>query len=174
MSRSVDLFIDSPLTVDELGKRLAALTRGSSQSASDAGSVELRAGAVTAELAAHHYVDDGALRLSRYRYALSTRFSLAGSLNDCPEVIFVRHVAELVRQRLGAPALVVLDLELRDSGTSIPAGPGDVELSPRGSSPSSEAAHPTQASEAAQEGDTSFVEAVSSVDGGRAADGVMG
>ncbi len=120
MSRSVDLFIDSPLSVDELGRRLAVLTRGSFRPGPDDEAAELQAGDITAELAPHRYVDDGALRLSRYRYALSTRFSAQGSLNDCPEVVFVRRVADLLRQSMETAALVVLDLQLRDPGPGEP------------------------------------------------------
>jgi hypothetical protein len=118
MSRSVDLFIDSPLPAGELGRRLAALTRGTCHPPTADDELTLQVGEVRATLSEHSYVDDGALRLSRYRYALSARFTEDRPVNDCPEVLLVRHVAELVRARMDTPALVVLDLELRDPGDS--------------------------------------------------------
>ncbi|MGH9076101.1 MAG: hypothetical protein ACRDY0_01375 [Acidimicrobiales bacterium] len=115
MSRTIDLFIDSPLGLEELAHCLAALTRATSRTRQD-GCAELSAGPVSAELAEHRYVDDGGLCLSRYRYALSARFAAAeGGAGDCPEVAFVRRTGDLVRQRMGVPALVVMDLEMRDA-----------------------------------------------------------
>lgn len=114
MSRSVDLFIDTQLPLGELARAIGILAQAPAAEAGDG--YRLRRGEVTAELRAHNYLDDGTLRLSRYRYVLSARFAAGRPVNEVPEVAFVRNVADLVRQRMDAPALVVLDLEQRDPG----------------------------------------------------------
>jgi hypothetical protein len=118
MSRSVDLFIDSELELGELAHALSVLT-GAASAPDSAGGHQLRQGEVVAELTPNRYVDDGALRLSRYRYVLSARFNGDRPLSDVPEVALVRYAAELVRQRVGAGALVVLDLEQRDPASPV-------------------------------------------------------
>ncbi|HWG74382.1 MAG TPA: hypothetical protein VG184_10055 [Acidimicrobiales bacterium] len=133
MSRSVDLFIDSPLELDALARCLGALMRIPFTPVTDRNIFELREGHTVAELGEHSYVDDGALRLSRYRYNLSARFSAAAAVNASPEVALVRHAAELVRERIGIPVLIVIDLEQRDPGPdreTRPARPGERETRP--------------------------------------------
>ena len=127
MSRSVDLFIDSPLELDALARCLGALMRIPFTPVADGSVFELREGNTIAQLGEHSYADDGSLRLSRYRYDLSARFPADAAVNSSPEVALVRHAADLVRERIGIPVLVVIDLEHRDPGPERPlereAGP---------------------------------------------------
>jgi hypothetical protein len=125
VSRSVDLFIASEADIAEVAHAVAVLAGAISSPGSSEGSFELRRGDVVAELRTHDYVDDGALRFSRYPYVLSARFQSDQSLGDVPEVVFVRHTADLVRQRMDATALVVLDLQQRDPAASRVGGSAD-------------------------------------------------
>lgn len=124
MSRSIDLFIDSKLALGDLAHALAVLAGAASAQPATGGAYQLRRGDVVAELRTHDYVDDGTLRLSRYPYVLSARFPDGKSPNDAAEVAFIRNAGDLVRQRMDASALVVLDLEQRDTGAGGGGGGG--------------------------------------------------
>lgn len=122
MSRSVDVFIDSSLDLDRLAGELGQLAGASVTSSPEGHHFEWRDGRIAADLAPHHYVDDGALRLSRFRYVLSSRVA-SDNLLASPELAMARHVADLARLRLHAPALVVQDLERRDGGAGVQVHP---------------------------------------------------
>jgi hypothetical protein len=119
VSRSVDVFINSPLELDQLAGRLGELAGASVTSAPDGHRFEWNDGQVVASLGTHQYVDDGNLRLSRFPYVLSSRVGTSNLLAS-PELAMARQVADLVRLRLGSSVLVVQDLERRDAGE--PAG----------------------------------------------------
>ncbi|HLI23907.1 MAG TPA: hypothetical protein VKU91_03060, partial [Acidimicrobiales bacterium] len=110
----------SQVQLGELAHALSVLT-GAPSAPGPAGGHQFRQGDVVADLTVNRYIDDGALRLSRYRYVLSARFNGQHPLADTPEVAFVRYAAELVRQRVGAGALLVLDLEQRDPAYPVAA-----------------------------------------------------
>lgn len=114
MSRSVDLFLDSTLALDELAQRLAAVTDLAFSREADGEAWVTRAGQVVARLAPHPYPDDGDLVLSRYPYSLSCRVSNEGSLTDSTEVLFLRQVLHTLRSRTPLKMLLVLDLQYRD------------------------------------------------------------
>lgn len=125
MSRSVDLFIDSQLPLPDVAHALAVLT-GASSTPSGSGGFRLQRGAMVADVRSHGYVDDGALRFSRYPYVLSARFATDASPAASPEVAFVRYAADLVRDRMDSTALLVLDLEQRDrAGVAARSDPDD-------------------------------------------------
>ena len=123
MSRSVDLFIDVAVPIEELAAKLGdlagvTLTRVA-DAADDAEGGEhwvLEDGSVRAVLAAHPYVDDGELVFSHYRYALSARVANSARPQDAPETFLLRRLADKVLHGAGLPALLVLDLQYRDRG----------------------------------------------------------
>ncbi len=121
MSRSIDLFIDAPLAVDELAATLQRVT-GFCFSERPEGGWELEEGDVRARLSEHHYVDDGNLLLSRYRYVLSARAPSDARLADHPAVLVLRDLMQTLHRDSPMPVLMVLDLQRRLTVTS--AGPG--------------------------------------------------
>ncbi len=125
MSRSVDVFIDSPLDLDRLAGELGQLAGASVTASPEGHRFEWRDGRIVAELTTHHYLDDGALRLSRFRYVLASRVA-SENLLASPELAMARHLAELVRLRLQCPVLVVQDLERRDQAPDADDQPAPV------------------------------------------------
>ena len=120
MSRSVDLFIQSPKPIEDVAAEVGRLTGISLTPGSVPGTWALEHGSVRAELHAHPYVDDGDLAFERYRYALSTRTSDGARAADSAEANLLRMVSEaLHKARVGC--LLVHDLQFRDGGR--PAGP---------------------------------------------------
>ncbi len=75
MSRSVDLFIDANVPLDELAGALGRHTGSSLVPEADQARWVLQEGDIRATLAEHPYGDDGDLPFSRYRFALSARVS---------------------------------------------------------------------------------------------------
>lgn len=114
MSRSVDLFLDSPLELGELARRLGSVTDLTFTPEADGSGWITRTGQVVARLGPHHYVDDGDLLLSQYRYALSCRVGNDGRLTDSAEVDLMRRVLYILRNRTPLKLLLVLDLQYRD------------------------------------------------------------
>jgi hypothetical protein len=124
MSRSVDLFIHSDASLEELAGLIVARTGLTVSPASDtAGAgIALGDGDLVARLDEHAYVDDAELTLSRYRYVLSLRTIVPGHLGGSLEASFLRHVAEALDDH---PTFLVLDLQYRDRADG--DGPDDAE-----------------------------------------------
>jgi len=130
VSRSVDLFISSGEPLAQLAQLIAARTglavRPDPAVSAGAAAYELSAGDLIAELAAHPYLDDDDLPLSRYEYALSLRTTAPGHLGASPEVGLLRRVAAELDDRA---VLLVLDLQNRAS-TAFPSVDGDAGEDP--------------------------------------------
>lgn len=123
MSRSVDLFIDSSLSIEALAEHLRARTGAQLVPTGDPARWRMVDGTLTADLYEHAYVDDGELWLSRYRYVLSTQMADAVSLLDSVEVVGLRHLAQLLHDPPELSVLLVLDLQYRlasSGGTGAP------------------------------------------------------
>ncbi len=126
MSRSIDLFIRSPKTIDEVAPEMARLTGLTVAPGQVPGTCSLDEGGVHAELRSHPYIDDGELLLERYQYALSARVPEGSRPADSKEANLLRVVSEALRKG-GIESLLVHDLQFRDRGagpaTSPPSGP---------------------------------------------------
>jgi hypothetical protein len=122
MSRSVHLFIGADAPLEELAGALGESLATTLVYEPETGGWAITDGDARAVLAAHPYVDDGDLTLSRYRYALSAQVPNDVRLHDSREAVMLRRVAERVQHDLGHPALLVLDLQYRDHATSDSAG----------------------------------------------------
>ncbi len=114
MSRSVDLFISTDASVEELAAVIAAraglVPDPSVGPPADDGGVSLVDGDLSARLHEHAFVDDRELVLSRYRYALSLRTTVGGHLGSSPETALLRRVASSLDDH---SVLLVLDLQYR-------------------------------------------------------------
>lgn len=135
MSRSIDLFIRSPKSLDEMAPDLSRITGFDLHPGSVPGTWSLDEGDVHAELRAHPYIDDGELVLERYQYALSARVEQGSRLVDSKEANLLRVVSEGLRQA-HVESLLVHDLQYRDregapagSAASPGAGPADAAAS---------------------------------------------
>jgi hypothetical protein len=117
VSRSVDLFIDAGLSLDELAEALGSQI-GSPLVAEGGNGWVFAEGPVRAILGEHPYVDDGELLFSRYRFVLSARIANEGRPQDSPEAASLRRVAQKIQQGSGWPVLVVHDLQYRDRGSA--------------------------------------------------------
>lgn len=113
MSRSVDLFIASPLSMEALAEHLRTRTGAQLMPTSDPARWRMVDGSLTADLFEHAYVDDGELWLSRYRYVLSTQTAEGVSLLDSSEVLGMRHLAQVIHDPPDLSVLLVLDLQYR-------------------------------------------------------------
>jgi hypothetical protein len=122
VSRSVDLFIDSSLTIEALAEHLRARTGAQLMPSADPGRWRMVDGSVTADLYEHAYVDDGELWLTRYRYVLSTHMADGVSLLDSSEVLGLRHLAQVLHHPPELAVLLVLDLQYRLAAGTAPAG----------------------------------------------------
>jgi hypothetical protein len=114
MSRSVDLFIDADLPLDELAGALGRQTGSSLVPEADQARWVLEEGDTRATLAEHPYCDDGDLPFSRYRFALSARVSNDVRPHDTAEAALLRRVAHQIQQGLPWPVLLVHDLQYRE------------------------------------------------------------
>lgn len=113
MSRSIDLFIHSPLALDDVASELTRLTGKSCVAVPDAPMWVLTDGDVVAELTEHGFSDDRNLSLSRYRYCLSARLNPTDRLeNTSPPAISLRAVQATLRSAR-YQTLLVWDLQNR-------------------------------------------------------------
>jgi hypothetical protein len=113
MSRSIDLFIHSPLALDDFASELTRLTGKSCVPVPDAPMWVLTDGDVVAELTEHPFADDRNLSLSHYRYCLSARLSPNVRLeNTSPPAISLRAVQATLRSAR-YQTLLVWDLQNR-------------------------------------------------------------
>lgn len=113
MSRSVDLFVSSPETLDVVAAAIGEIDDVTVEAGSD-GSWNVREGATSASLSSHGYVDDGDLLLSRYVYVLSGQVPATARPQDTPVAGLLRHVGSQLRQRTSWAVLLVLDLQYRE------------------------------------------------------------
>jgi hypothetical protein len=114
MSRSVDLFIESDLPLDELAGALGGHVGTPLAAEPDGRGWRLTEGAVEAVLAEHAYRDDGELIFSRYRFTLSARLANEVRPHDTAEAALLRRVAQLIQRGPAWPVLLVHDLQYRD------------------------------------------------------------
>ena len=114
MSRSVDLFIDADLSLDELADGVGRQVGSPLAVEPDGRSWRLTDGEVHAVLSEHRYRDDGDLPLRRYRFALSARLPNDVRPHDTAEATMLRRVAQQIQRGPGWPVLLVHDLQYRD------------------------------------------------------------
>ncbi len=132
MSRSVDLFIQSPRPIEEVASEMARLTSIELKPGHMPGTWALEEGDVHAELRAHPYLDDGDLVLERFQYALSSRVANGARTADSAEAALFRTVSEALGQG-GIPSLLVHDLQYRDgTAAATEATPADGAVAPAG------------------------------------------
>jgi hypothetical protein len=122
MSRSVDLFIDADVTLDELASALGRHTGTQLVVEPDQARWVLEDGDTRATLAEHPYGDDGDLLFTRYRFALSARVSNDVRPHDTAEAALLRRVAEKIQKGPAWPVLLVHDLQYRDPAQEAHAG----------------------------------------------------
>jgi hypothetical protein len=113
MSRSVDLFIDADVSLEEMSEVLGRYLGGPLRPDGDARWV-FDQGELRVLLSEHPYRDDGELLFSRYRFALSARVANDGRPQDSPEAGLLRSVAGQIQRGPAWPFLVVHDLQYRD------------------------------------------------------------
>ena len=121
MSRSVDLFIQSSLPIDELAPTIGGLIDRQLSPGPSTGSWVLSDGESEAVLRAHPYVDDGDLPFASYRYALSASVANGVRVQDAPVTDLLRRVADRLQRAGGMGVLMVLDLQYRDRPGAAPA-----------------------------------------------------
>jgi hypothetical protein len=114
MSRSVDLFIDADIPLDELAGALERHTGTPLVPEPDETRWILEEGDTRATLAEHPYGDDGDLLFTRYRFALSARVANDVRPHDTAEAALLRRVALKIQQGPTWPVLLVHDLQYRD------------------------------------------------------------
>jgi hypothetical protein len=114
VSRTVDLFLDSDQPLGRVAEQLSELTGNQLVASPDKTYFVMLAGGITAYLAEHDFLDDDNLPLSEFRYVLSASVRGAGNLEDSPEVAGLRLINTLLRQSVGFPSLLVIDLERPD------------------------------------------------------------
>jgi hypothetical protein len=124
MSRSIDLFIDAPLELDELAAEITKLTGCELAAVPGRRGLVLRSGDVVAELDDHDFVDDRELLFSRYRYVLTATVASDRSVNDSPQAALLRRIFSAVKADHRYPSLLVFDLQhLMDRSGPPPSQP---------------------------------------------------
>ena len=129
MSRSIDLFIESDLSLDELAGALGGHVGSPLAVEPDGRGWRLHDAGVEAILAEHAYRDDGDLVFSRYRFALSARLPNEVRPHDTAEAALLRRVAQQIQRGPAWPVLLVHDLQYRDR-----PGPGGQAAGPEADS----------------------------------------
>jgi hypothetical protein len=114
MSRSVDLFIDAGLSLEELAAELGRVLGTPLAAQPDQAGWLVQQGQVQATLAEHPYGDDGDLLFSHYRFALSARVANEVRPHETAEAAFLRRVALKIQQGPGWLLLLVHDLQYRE------------------------------------------------------------
>jgi hypothetical protein len=125
VSRSVDLFIQCDLPLEDLASYLGRLV-GAEVSPHAAGGWRLARGSLGAHLVDNGYLDDGDLDLSRYRYVLSATIAGASRPDASAEAALVRELAQKLREATSWPVLVVIDLQYREVASASSAASGMV------------------------------------------------
>ena len=114
MSRSIDLFINAPVGLDDLAAELTRLTGSPFVAVPDAPIWVMRDGDVVAELSEHRFANDGNLLLTHYRYCLSARIARDAQLDtSSPEVASLRGVLAAIRLATRYSVVLVWDLQYR-------------------------------------------------------------
>ena len=111
-TRSVDLFIQSDKTLEEVAAVLKTATGKDLIEGDAPETLQWADDGVTADLRKHPYIDDGELSFEEYTYALSARAS-GYRLTETPEAIALRRVADKLRGA-NVRTLLVHDLQYRD------------------------------------------------------------
>jgi hypothetical protein len=127
MSRSIDLFIDADQPPDELAAALGRVFGSGLEQDAATGAWLLRRDDVQASLSEHPFADDDDLPFTRFRYSLSARVANTVRLQDAPETVLLRRIADLAQRQLGLPVLLVMDLQYRDqpeepAAEAVPSG----------------------------------------------------
>lgn len=128
MSRSVDLFIDAKVPLEDLAAALREKLELSLTPDAERRRWLLRDGDIAAFLHEHPYVDDVNLPFSHYRFALSARVGHEGRPQDSAEAAYLRRLAQRIQQGPHWPVLLVLDLQFRDAAMParlVPASDAD-------------------------------------------------
>jgi hypothetical protein len=116
LSRSIDLFIDSELPLQEVAAEISRITGLAAAECVEREEWALVNSELEARLAVHQFLDDGDLVFERYRYCLSVTAFDSPSPADSSEAALLRLVLDLLR-RQGVPCLLVFDLQYRDPAT---------------------------------------------------------
>ena len=115
MPRTVDLFLDGDQPLDQVAERLGELSSARFVSSPDHTYFVAHAGEVVAHLSDHDFLDDDDLPLSEFRYVLSASVNQGTSVEDSPELAFLRRVNAGLRHGGGFASLLVIDLERPDA-----------------------------------------------------------
>src|ERR1019366_5544221 len=91
MARCIDLFIDSPASLDELAATLGTLSGLSFVGSAEGTHWGVRDGEGFAELAEHDFDDDRQLLVSKYRYDLFARVE-SGSATEGASAVMLRRI----------------------------------------------------------------------------------
>jgi len=110
MSRCIDLFIDSPASLDELAATLGTLCGLSFIGSAEGTHWGVRDGDGFAELAEHDFDDDRQLLVSKYRYDLFARVE-SGSTAEGASAQMLRRIFAALKADGNYPALLVFDLQ---------------------------------------------------------------
>jgi hypothetical protein len=111
MSRSIDLFIDAPLDLDQLAAEITRLTGLTFAQVPGTPRHALHSGDVVAMLGDHDFVDDRELLFSRYRYVVTTTVASDRSINDSPQAALLRRIFSALKADHKFPSLLVFDLQ---------------------------------------------------------------
>lgn len=115
MPRTVDLFLDSDQPLSRVAEQLSELSFVRFVAAPDQAHFVAHDGDVVAYLTDHDFLDDNDLPLSEFRYVLSASVTRSASIEDSPELAFLRKVNAGLRQSGAFPSLLVIDLERPDT-----------------------------------------------------------
>ncbi|HEX6394791.1 MAG TPA: hypothetical protein VFZ97_15250 [Acidimicrobiales bacterium] len=134
MSRSVDLFIATPVPLETVAETVAGLT-GFSVSPGQPGTWLVRDGDVCAVLSENRHSRDGHPPLDRYAYSLTATAPEGTRPQDSAPAALLRQVGHKLQEKSGWMMLMVLDLQYRtvgaggetpDSGGEVPSAGQEV------------------------------------------------
>lgn len=111
MSRSIDLFIDAPLDLDQLAEEITRLTGFPFTQVPGTSLYALHNEDVVAELGVHNFVDDRELLFSRYRYVITAAVGSDRSVNDSAQAALLRRMFAALKADRRYPSLLVFDLQ---------------------------------------------------------------
>jgi hypothetical protein len=111
MSRSIDLFIDAPLDLDQVADEITKLTGFTFAQVPGTSHRALQNGDVVAELGVHDFVDDRELLFTRYRYVVTAAVGSDRSVNDSPQAALLRRIFAALKADHRFPSLLVFDLQ---------------------------------------------------------------
>lgn len=130
MSRSVDLFIAAPESLDAVAAKIGELANAN-VGVGPGGRWVVRDGETSATLCDHQYVDDGELLLSRYQYVLSGRTDSTSRPQDTPVAELLRRIASVLQCGTSWGVLLVLDLQYREKLAAGGSGGAPASGNPR-------------------------------------------